>query len=430
MCHCKAQVPFPDVAACFSDEEWKLLQEWQKELYRNVMKEIHQALISLGPLIATTVCSLRTKEKAEMCPVDNQFYESKHRINHPPSAMMAELPVPSEEPVHLKHLQDLAGRDMHDSLSEGFPFLNTDNLSRKEEPISDFMDYLGPEMGRSTANLNAGHEIVSFCIKDEDEVYFVDHQDRPPGDGSISRKRKIGNAPKAAEKTAELKSFPGRMSAVGFQTSSNGAKPGESRSQMLPECYEVLGGENTSQSQTSFGDPVHFNVHQKSPHIGAVDNSKAFKHKQHGSQLSHNLQKERTHMCPEDDNRQSLMGEFTRHMRNTSRDRPYPCTECKKSFFQKTHLIVHGRIHSGEKPYVCSFCHKRFNRKDYLNEHTRIHTGERPYKCGKCEKSFIQKSHLVYHQRKHSQNFKSANLRSGCRIVPNRTEQTTNRVDK
>ncbi|XP_069473319.1 uncharacterized protein [Ambystoma mexicanum] len=59
------EVTFHDAPVFFSEEEWEALKEWQKELYHNVMKEVHQALLSLGPLIFTTVCSLRIKEKQD-----------------------------------------------------------------------------------------------------------------------------------------------------------------------------------------------------------------------------------------------------------------------------------------------------------------------------------------------------------------------------
>ncbi|XP_072000016.1 uncharacterized protein [Engystomops pustulosus] len=41
-------VTFHDVAACFSTEEWAGLEDWQKELYKKVMLEIHSALEAMG----------------------------------------------------------------------------------------------------------------------------------------------------------------------------------------------------------------------------------------------------------------------------------------------------------------------------------------------------------------------------------------------
>ncbi|NWU08607.1 ZSC29 protein, partial [Cephalopterus ornatus] len=49
-------------------------------------------------------------------------------------------------------------------------------------------------------------------------------------------------------------------------------------------------------------------------------------------------------------------------------------------------LVVQEQLHTREKPFMCLECEKSFRNSSNLITHQRIHTGEWPYMCGECGK--------------------------------------------
>ncbi|XP_012590633.1 PREDICTED: zinc finger protein 445 [Condylura cristata] len=152
------------------------------------------------------------------------------------------------------------------------------------------------------------------------------------------------------------------------------------------------------------------------------------------------------------------------HFRDQTEEKPFDCSQCRKSFHCKSYILEHQRIHTQEKPYKCIRCRKTFRwrsnftrhmrmhheekfydqdkcredvkqtppcsvsqnvptveraflcqqcgktfiRKKSLINHQRIHTGRKPYQCGECAKEFTQRAAFIVHKKQHAATGKPA----------------------
>ncbi|XP_069086016.1 zinc finger protein 419-like [Pleurodeles waltl] len=403
-----AEVAFQDASAYFSQEEWKLLHEWQKVLYRNVMKEIHQALLSLGPLIATTVCSLREKEKEDLWAMDEQRPTKRHRIPSDEAEDHDVLYRTNREELPQLDSNKGSQRRQRPRPRAGFPNENNIRL-KKEETVPIFIDHLGAEIEESSIQPNSGYELVSLHIKKEDGTYCLEPQDceqaestaHSKGDKAQKTKHNEADIVRTTKKAIPRKASPASAKVKIVDSYEKEMQPGGS---LWSEANQELEMEESPECERDFSDPTDLAFH---PGIPEVQRSETYND---GSSMCHAnlfacLSSIQTNVnlfsCTECEKIFSKEEDLIGHKRIHMGMRPYQCTECNKSFRRKDTLFVHKRTHTGERPYHCAVCEKSFNQVGALNRHQRTHLGYRPYQCHQCEKSFSQNGTLIAHQKTH-----------------------------
>ncbi|XP_078511897.1 uncharacterized protein LOC144770936 isoform X2 [Lissotriton helveticus] len=437
-----AEVTIQDASAYFSEKEWKLLQEWQKELYGNVMQQIHQALISLGPLITTTVFTLRAKEKPNLCPAASQESERIHGIQ---SSSSNEITA-HDDVFHIKRDVNRHRKNPRDA--DRWP---QSDCPSAEEPVLASISNLDADVRESRADPKSEQALVSFCLKDELESYSRGHLGNKrtesfsiPTDDSFTSPDELFNIRREENLHLDnLQDAEGRENidhlhpaeqaiisicikeedepfSIDHQNGGRMESPrGEqstSRQQNVAEfirCTKKTADKLSVQKAT-------VNVPQTSPR-GTNSSNQLYPKGCWGERGKATVAWENVFSGSEH------YGPFQARPQGVSQKYSDPENNLKRPLLLKdlaklqqnsisyppaaldTNLSREGE-HTGEqkdkysevRPYSCTDCEKSFLYKENLIKHYRTHTGEKTCTCTFCHKSFSRKDNLKRHMRMHT----------------------------
>ncbi|XP_069089500.1 zinc finger protein 398-like isoform X5 [Pleurodeles waltl] len=456
----RVSIAFNDVAAYFSEEEWSRLEDWEKELYRSVMKEIHGALISLGYAIVNPDILLRIKQAGEPGGKDQQ---SSDEVEIVKSLSAGSAVFNPEVSLWIKEVEESGPVPPHQQPKPqskqttspppaDHPFIKPDILLRIqqiEEPVIP-EHWIFQDPASSPAPCFPVYQSV-FPTDIKNEGLLCDSEERAGTKqseidfGSINIVT-VTDPEDYAESTSQLEASLGEVEEVipvcfddEDETYQQPQRP--MREKRCPPRY-LMDGSFECEYRSDYGPMA----------LGPMTNPEEFTEQAYETGMPCEEVTESNPLFFDELERTAKQkrflpryvmddafdfdydaGELTVPLfgqRSHPRKNSYQCLVCGKDFSERASAIIHQKLHMArdgepgaefgqavmnspystfvqrtpteDSGYKCDECEKRFSHLYKLRIHQRIHTGERPYKCVVCEKSFIKNAHLKVHSRTHT----------------------------
>uniref|UniRef100_H2NYD5 Zinc finger protein 181 n=1 Tax=Pongo abelii TaxID=9601 RepID=H2NYD5_PONAB len=366
------QVTFSDVAIDFSHEEWGWLNSAQRDLYKDVMVQNYENLVSVGLSVTKPHVIMLLEDGKEPWMMEKKL--SKGMIPDWESRW---------ENKELSTKKDIYDEDSPQTViiekvvKQSYEFSN----SKKNLEYTEKLE--GKSTFHSKSTLSEPQKISA-----EGNSYKYDILKKNLPKKSVIKNEKVNGGKKL------------------LNSNKSGAAFSQGKSLALPQTCNREKIYTCSECGKAFGKQSilnrHWRIHTGEKPYECRECGKTFSH---GSSLTRHLishSGEKPYKCIECGKAFSHVSSLTNHQSTHTGEKPYECMNCGKSFSRVSHLIEHLRIHTQEKLYECRICGKAFIHRSSLIHHQKIHTGEKPYECRECGKAFCCSSHLTRHQRIHT----------------------------
>ncbi|XP_078518966.1 uncharacterized protein LOC144784166 isoform X3 [Lissotriton helveticus] len=445
----QALVTFEDIAVHFSEEEWECLEEWQKELHQDVMKENLDLLMSVGirswkkmqEKLSKVPSAEDNLEKMGMVGkalnVENSTKEASNKIRRGPGRPR----LPGRPPGKVQRITTSSHpeEESFDCFECGVNFNSKANLKRHLNVHSGVMPFTCETCGRSfnrKSNLlshqrthqgkmpvpcsqlvgslspsdsNMFQSIIITEITPKEEPDDSEHQDMADptmisidswavGEhlpGTMMKDKVLQNEESAFESEKSNPHQNGHQFTMN-QINSKKMFWGLYNSTSFTAAVKHENSQELEEQTNAHLPLVKLESHQEAYMLETSNKT--------GEDLAvhEQIQVGEKQLGGAETtlalNHKNLVGPHTTNVAQ----KPFPCNLCGRSYFRKQHLVGHQKTHMQERPYACQDCKKRFYFKHHLVVHQRIHTGEKLYSCCDCSLKFTHKGNFETHRRTHT----------------------------
>ncbi|XP_061443508.1 gastrula zinc finger protein XlCGF26.1-like isoform X1 [Rhineura floridana] len=417
----EAAVSFADVTVQFSPEEWALLLESQRELYRDVTMENYASLAFLGLVSAKPALVSKLERRQELYEEDRQRDAPSLTRGVRKGAGPSSKSPSAASGVIRRSTRGRSPDPSHRSLKE-----------KDAQKASPHLPRNNPAQEENQKAMPKGRYTCNVCGKD-----FCSR-------GNLCAHKKIHMGVRPFECQECGKKFRRRRDLMTHKRTHTGEKPFQckdcgKRFSQTANLYThaiVHSGEKPfrcSECGKMFTHKFSFTMHQKL-HAGdkpyqcdtcgksfvckktlrnhqkchldpqpCVHCGKTFRSKVGLKEHLRAHTGEKPFVCDKCGKGHTSSNLLKYHLNRFHEKEPlHRCSQCNKSFWQKSSLKAHQTIHSGERPHKCAECGSSFRRKNTLKKHARTHTGEKPFACAECGKCFATNCSLRDHQMIHT----------------------------